>query len=283
MNDNRNKRAGNARQTLEIIAQGNYVATTGEQVHVAERIRQSIEATVLYKEDTLESILVEAENKRRHCKQVTTIEVVNCTTMQAAEALLKEGGKTACLNFASAKNPGGGFLGGSQAQEESLARASSLYATQQKFLTELYEYNRGRHTYLYSDRMIYSPQVVFFRNDNDDLLPQPYTMDVLTAPAVNIGAMRQNKPEELPLAEVAMLSRMDKLLGVFMAQGADSLVLGAWGCGVFLNDPKDVARYFAHYLQPDGKYGRCFRKVVFAVFDRSKNLENIQAFQNAFR
>ena len=36
-------------------------------------------------------------------------------------------GKTAILNFASYKNPGGGFLSGSRAQEESLCHSSFLH------------------------------------------------------------------------------------------------------------------------------------------------------------
>src|SRR5260370_3977443 len=62
-------------------------------------------------------------------QQMTTFEVVNCTTLEAARALWSadKGVDVLCLNFASAKHPGGGFLGGARAQEESLARSSGLY------------------------------------------------------------------------------------------------------------------------------------------------------------
>jgi uncharacterized protein (TIGR02452 family) len=212
----------------------------------------------------------------------TVIQIKNCTAMQAGEELIKTGERTACLNFASAKNPGGGFLSGAQAQEESLARASSLYPALMKYFTEMYEYNRSRNTYLYSDYMIYSPDVVFFKNDEDKLLASPYLMDILTSPAVNISAMKQNKPEELPRAKETMLRRIDKILSVFVSQKANNLILGAYGCGVFQNNPEDVAQYFAGYLTGNGKYAKCFNKIVFAVFDRSKTQENIRAFERIF-
>ncbi|MCP4113573.1 MAG: TIGR02452 family protein [Desulfobacteraceae bacterium] len=51
----------------------------------------------------------------------TVIEVTTESTLEAAHRLIKEYNcnHIACLNFASAKNPGGGFSSGSQAQEES--------------------------------------------------------------------------------------------------------------------------------------------------------------------
>jgi uncharacterized protein (TIGR02452 family) len=91
--------------------------------------------------------------------------------------------------------------------------------------------------------------------------------------------MKQNKPQELLLARQTMLERIDKLLSVFVLQKVENLVLGAWGCGVFQNRPEDVAEYFAHYLTNGGKYANCFCNIVFAVYDRSKNKENISVFE----
>jgi uncharacterized protein (TIGR02452 family) len=202
--------------------------------------------------------------------------------MAATEETGNKQGKIACLNFASAKNPGGGFQSGAQAQEESLTRASSLYPTLTKYFSEMYEYNRSRKTLLYSDYMIYSPNVVFFKNDADELLKNPYIMDILTSPAVNIGAMKQNS-DEVFLAEKTMLSRIDKILSVFLMQKVENIILGAWGCGVFQNNPQDVARYFAHFLKGGGKYEKCFQTIVFAVFDKSINLQNITPFNDVFK
>jgi uncharacterized protein (TIGR02452 family) len=276
--DNKNNRAQKAHETLQIIEQGFYILNN-KRIDFSKQVEESIRNTMLYSPETFEHIRFEVEQEIAARNYQTRIEVKNCTTIEAATQLVNENGKTACLNFASAKNPGGGFLGGAQAQEESLARASALYPTLTKFLKEMYEYNRSQNTYLYSDYMIYSPDVVFFKNDADELLSHPFVSDILTGPAVNIGAMRQNKPQELLLAKQTMLARMDKLLSVFVLQKVENLVLGAWGCGVFQNKPEDVAGYFANYLVKDGKYANCFRNIVFAVFDRSKNKENISAFE----
>jgi uncharacterized protein (TIGR02452 family) len=100
---------------------------------------------------------------------------------------------------------------------------------------------------------------------------------------VNIGAIRQHNAAELDYAEQTMLTRMDKILALFAKRDVENLVLGAWGCGVFQNSPHDIARYFAGFLAGNGKYAGCFRKVVFAVFDRSKNQENINAFRKVFK
>jgi uncharacterized protein (TIGR02452 family) len=277
MND-RNSRIQNARQTLRIIEQGTYKIDK-LQIDISRQIEQSVKETILYRTESFPN--VEAEIAASNLQ--TVIRIKNCTAMQAGEELIKTGERTACLNFASAKNPGGGFLNGAQAQEESLTKASSLYPTLMKYFTEMYEYNRSRNTYLYSDHMIYSPGVVFFRNDEDELLASPYLMDILTSPAVNIGAMKQNKPEELPLAKGTMLRRIDRILSVFVSQKAKNLILGAFGCGVFQNNPEDVAQYFAGYLTGNGKYAKCFNKIIFAVFDRSKTQENIRAFEQTFK
>jgi uncharacterized protein (TIGR02452 family) len=60
------------------------------------------------------------------------------------------------------------------------------------------------------------------------------------------------------------------------------LVLGAWGCGVFANDPVQVAGWFARLLAGDGPYRMAFRKVCFAVLDRSPARETIGPFERRF-
>lgn len=282
MTNNRNIRAKKAQETLDIIEKGAY-SVSDHEIRLQDSIKLSVEATVLYTPEFFEGITSDVDRLIQEKEYQTIVEVRNCTSMEAAEELIKTGGKIACLNFASAKNPGGGFLSGSQAQEESLTRASTLYPTLMKYFAEMYEYNRSQHTYLYSDYMIYSPDVIFFKDDNDLLLKHPYKMDILTSPAVNVGAMMQHKRfDELEKSESVMVERIDKILSLFLLQGADKLILGAWGCGVFRNDAKDVARYFAHYLTRSGKYASAFRHIVFAVFDQSKAAENIRAFEDVF-
>jgi uncharacterized protein (TIGR02452 family) len=199
-------------------------------------------------------------------------EVVNETTLHAAWRL-REGeprARVLALNFASARHPGGGFLKGSQAQEESLARASGLYACISRF-REMYDANAHFPSCLYTDHMIYSLDVPVFRDDEDALLECPYLLSFVTAPAVNVGALRRNAPDTLHQVEPVMLERMEKVLSVAVVHGHDVLVLGAWGCGVFGNDPERVAGWFHRHLMGEGTFRRAFRKVVFALLDRTES------------
>jgi len=212
-------------------------------------------------------------------KYDTRVEVTNETTLAAAKRLVDEGvDDIICLNFASAKNPGGGFLGGARAQEESLARSSALYASiapQQ----EMYEFNRQQRTCLYSDYMIHSPNVPVFRDDGGRLLEDPYRASFLTSPAVNAGALRRNEPDKVPFIESTMTLRTEKVLWVMESQQQSTLVLGAWGCGVFRNDSSMVAGLFFDALST--KFAGRFARVVFAVYDTSSDQSIIRAFQGA--
>ena len=79
-----------------------------------------------------------------------------------------------------------------------------------------------------------------------------------------------------------MRQRAELVLAAGLAHGIDCLVLGAWGCGVFRNDPKLVATVFADLLRP-GKFAGAFEQVVFAVFDRSPDAATYQAFADVFK
>jgi uncharacterized protein (TIGR02452 family) len=104
MND-RNFRIQNARQTLQIIEQGSY-RMDKLQIDISRQIEQSVKDTILYQSESIPNVETEiAANNFQ-----TVIQIKNCTAMQVGEELIKTGEKTACLNFASAKNPGGGFL-----------------------------------------------------------------------------------------------------------------------------------------------------------------------------
>jgi uncharacterized protein (TIGR02452 family) len=146
----------------------------------------------------------------------------------------------------------------------------------------MYDANRGCRTCLYLDHMIYSPQVPVFRDDEDRLLARPYLASFLTAPAVNRGAIAKNEPENLPRIAPTMLSRTEKLLSLAAAHGHHTLVLGAWGCGVFRNDPPAVASWFHQHLFQNASLAGAYRHVVFAVLDRDEQLGSYRAFVERF-
>ena len=106
------------------------------------------------------------------------------------------------------------------------------------------------------------------------------TASVLTLPAVNLGQVIQ-KGEAVPQAKAAMKERMERALAIFAAMGARELVLGAYGCGVFRNDPREVALWWAQLLALPEYSGR-FAGVTHAVLDRSKDQKCWRAFAAAW-
>ena len=184
------------------------------------------------------------------------------------------------LNFASAKNPGGGFLKGSLAQEESIAIASTLYACQTypPVYKPFYGYHASHPTPLYSHRLIVSPNVVVFRDSKSlAFLPEPYSVSVITCAAVNAGDAAK---KHVPASEVrtAMEHRIRHVLAAAAASSMEHLVLGAFGCGVFRNDPAHVAQTFRQLLR--GEFSHSFASATFAIPDVAG--ENSRAFAPFF-
>lgn len=278
MSSHRHQRARLATDTLRILEQGHYTNPQGQHVSITTSLRRCRDNTRLfkpggYKQMRLPTVHVE-----------TVIEVGAETTLAAAQRLADSGQfeRIAVLNFASAKNPGGGFLSGSQAQEESLARSSALYTSLQR-CPDFYEYHRSKSkTLLYSNHIIYSPHCPVFRNDVGTLLETPYTVDFITSPAPNRGAIARNEAYNLPEVSTTLIQRSERILQVAAAHSCDAIVLGAWGCGVFGNDAEEVAAAFANHLQGEGQYRHTFKQVLFAVPDNPKLQRNLRAFEHYF-
>ncbi|KAF3887480.1 MULTISPECIES: TIGR02452 family protein [Nostocales] len=285
--DSREKRAVIAQETLEIIKRGHYQNLLGETINIKEACLAAKTSSIHYSETMFKKVFAQRDNILKTKKSLNAISftVSNETTLHAASRLVNDEGieKVLCLNFASAKNPGGGFLNGSQAQEESLARATALYPCIAQ-MTQMYDTNRNLGSSLYTDDMIYSPGVPVIRDDNDELLNQPFLVSILTVPAVNAGAVRQKgKRSEIASIESTMLARTEKLLSVAAIHDYKVLVLGAWGCGVFKNNPQNVAEYFYHHLVENPNLNGFFEKVVFAVLDKSKDEYIITPFHTTFK
>jgi len=263
-------------ETVAICEDGRYVTATGVSVDIQVAVREAVAGTQL---------CVPNAFRRRTPKSATAqtrFAITAETTIAAMRRLSANGsGSLACLNFASAKNPGGGFLRGSEAQEESLARSSALYPCLLA-APEYYERNRAGTTSLYLDLAIWSPEVPFFRDDDGALLEQPYLASVITAPAPNTGAIAVNEPTRLSEVEPTLRRRAAFVLGIATAMGTQRLVLGAWGCGVFHNDPPLVALAFRELLNNDGEFAGVFEEVVFAIYDRSNEQNVLRAFEKEF-
>jgi len=266
-----------AKSTLAVLEAGNYINASNQRIDLRQVLKDSVGNTRLY-----EAAMLQRTPSNKELKP-TNISVTRETTMQALEAAIKRpGGHVACLNFASAKNAGGGFLTGAQAQEESLARSSGLY----KCLlaqSQYYERNRANRSTLYLDLAIYSPAVPFIRNDSGDLLDEPYLASVITCPAPNAGAIRQNEPSNVPLIAPTLERRAHFVLTIAEREGVARLILGAWGCGVFRNDPRLVAATFQRLLQQGGDFHGVFDEVVLAVYDSSRDGLVYSGFESVFK
>ncbi|MEJ7734601.1 MAG: TIGR02452 family protein [Polyangiaceae bacterium] len=142
--------------------------------------------------------------------------------------------------------------------------------------------NRAEGSLLYTDHAIYAPRVPWFRGSDLRFLERPYLASVIVSPAPNAGEVLAREPDAAPAIEAALRHRVATVLAIARAEGHRALVLGAWGCGVFRNDPRVVAEAFAGWLQAPAFAG-AFERVVFAIHDRSRGRSNLTAFQDRFR
>jgi uncharacterized protein (TIGR02452 family) len=261
---------GIARQTEEIVAAGSYRAPGGHEVSVAAAVAVAREGTRMYGPGPLEVPPVESAD--------TSIEVTGESSLEAARRIA---GPVAVLNFASARNPGGGYLNGAQAQEEALCRASALY-TCLAGVREFYDHHRAHRDPFYTDRVLHSPAVPVFRDDRGRLLDEPYTAGFLTAAAPNAGVILRTAPARAAELPRALAVRAERVLETAVVAGYRRLVLGAWGCGVFRNDPARVASAFRTLLGPGGRFADSFDHVAFGILDRTKDQMIRQAFERVF-
>lgn len=254
-----------AQETVKFIHDGGY----NENV-----FSKDIFKAILYTPIDLRSLKVNIDTNMPSAK----ISVYNQDTCECAKRFINSG-HTSILNFASARHIGGGFLTGAMAQEEAICRNSTLYASiSSDTAKEYYTYNNKHSSSqpMYSDYIIFSPYVEVIRDSKGNLLDKPYNVSAITSPAVNVHKARNCTNVEI---SQCMLQRAEYILKVAIINHVDNLILGAWGCGVFGNNPEDVAQQFK-YLLFKKHYANCFNNVSFAVFDR--NGSNFQAFYDTF-
>ena len=175
-------------------------------------------------------------------------------------------GRTAILNFASYKHPGGYFLGGSSAQEEALCHESNLYPILLAFDDTYYKWNREHlNRALYLDRALYSPEVIFEKDEEQKIA------DVITCAAPNYRTAHRYQRVSLAENNRIMENRINFMYAVAEDNGVDNLIAGAWGCGVFMQDPKTVVTLLVSVAR---NYN--IPNIYFAIPDR--NSCNFKAF-----
>lgn len=225
-----------------------------------------------------------------------TIRVTKHKTFEAAMLLHREhkDWRIAVLNFASATTPGGGVTKGSSAQEESLCRCSTLYPalTVPALWDAYYSVNRAARNPLYTDAVIYTPGVVICKTD--DQFPNRLEekdwieVDVITCAAPNLrqrpgNVYNHDESEAVAISPEKLLqlhkSRARHILTVAASKGVDAIILGAFGCGAFQNDPTVVAKAYKDVLEEFKGY---FNLIEFAIYCRPRETGNYDAFNRVF-
>ncbi|WP_327738845.1 TIGR02452 family protein [Streptomyces nojiriensis] len=267
-----------ARENAEILAAGGYRTRSGRQIPLAAALAEAKAGTRIYGPNQ-----VIPDEEIASGGSATVVEVTGESSTVAARRLATatpappDPSPVAVLNFASARNPGGGYVRGAKAQEEALCRASALYETLLE-APEYYEVHRAERSTFYTDRVIHSPGVPVFRDDRGGLLETPFRVGFLTSPAPNAGTIRRQEPERAAEIPAALARRAELVLEVAALHGYRRLVLGAWGCGVFQNDPAQVAEAFRGLLAD--RFAGVFEQVVFGILDRDPTTR--EAFERAF-
>lgn len=291
----RTERRAIAKSTLEIIEARSY--TTGEvKYDIRPQLEAMLSGTRYYAADSLLSLWPQPTSTSNSARErATEISIVEISTLQGASLLAstpytspeETRRKVGVLNFASAKNPGGGFQNGAQAQEESIARSSTLYpslicSTGEKFYGPHKKDPKGGY---YSHATIFSPDVVVFRTDSGELI-KPVQIDVVTSAAVNAGVARRTlsgqvagEAEEVKIGKV-MKERMGRILFLFERNGIRDVVLGSFGTGVFQNKVSLVAAIWAELLvAPGARFTNSFDRVVFAILGHQTFVEFKDSFE----
>jgi len=251
---------------VEAASQGYYVTEAGRRVDWRDAVQAACAAKVSLPPDMTLSHPYRVEFPE------TRVQVTNETTLGAAFRLVERGLKPLALNFANGIHPGGGFLRGARAQEEVLCRSSALYQT--LVGDPMYESHRQRPLPDSTDWAIYSPNVPVFRKDDGTTLEQYWLLDVITCAAPYAPAVGQPKAGNL------LRQRIHRILAIAQSYGYAALVLGAWGCGAFANDPHRTAVDFREALENDFK--GAFSDIVFAITDWSPERRFLGPFRDVF-
>ena len=164
------------------------------------------------------------------------------------------------------------------AQEESLALATTLYLPLSKTAKPMYDRNEMNPKLgFYNDLIVYSPDVLVFRDDDGEFIEKAFPIAVISVPAVNAGNVRDNVKKKTARIKTVMESRCTAILKV-AKYDTEILILGAFGCGVFKNNPNDVAWMFKQLLSKT--FAGVFKKVVFAIPQGDKNMESFEQIIN---
>lgn len=187
---------------------------------------------------------------------------------------------TCVLNFACSTEPGGGVLVGSVAQEESLCRSSTLYPClcSIKMYEEFYYPHICSRNFINNDDCIYTPHITVFQTDElfPTLLDRKdwFHTNIITccAPALNHTHLFGQSLYDLHF------KRLCRILDIAASKKNNVIILGAFGCGAYRNNPHIVSEAMMNVIK---HYRYVFNKIVFAIPSNDKIDSNYAVFKEA--
>ena len=231
-------------------------------------------SSIEYRKDDIDKISINNDDKAdNQCRFL----ILPCGSSDVVFEQEFENTKVCILNFASSKHPGGGFITGSHAQEENLCYHSNLYDCLSKH-NEFYEFNKKHlNKGIYTDGIIYTRDVLFFRKNFKNINPK--LADIITCAAPNKGVALKNGVKSIEI-DNTMSRRLEQILKVAIDNGSKTLVLGAFGCGVFKNDIEYVAQETKKLLFIKG-YARYFENIIIPGISKGDRV--YKTFERVFR
>ena len=269
----RNKNIQILEETLAICSRGFY-GVNGNRAECKLSKLQMPQAEVILPEDDIPSL---DQFGRRF---TTEYRCEYGDSFGAARKLAAEGKECIMvLNFANAFHPGGGVRNGATAQEEDLCRKSSLlFSLESMQARRFYNYNWKQMTNLGTDAVIITPRVEIIRDDENELLEESVVVAVMTCAAPDIREGMADMTQEI--YEKMIYNRIMRMLVCAASRGYNNLVLGAWGCGAFGNDPKTMSDLFKKAArETDG----LFETMEFAIIRNDERPENFNEFSRNFK
>lgn len=269
----KNKNIRILEETLAICSRG-YYGVNGNRAECKLSKLQMPQAEVILPEDDIPSL-------DQFGRGFTTEYRCEYGDSFGAARKLADDGKECILvlNFANASHPGGGVRNGAVAQEEDLCRKSSLlFSLESMQARRFYNYNWKQMSNLGTDAVIITPRVEIIRDDDNNLLEESVVVAVMTcaAPDVREGIAGMSQEEY----EALVYARISRMLLVAASRGYKNLVLGAWGCGAFGNDPKTMSDLFKKAArETDG----LFETMEFAIIRNEDRPQNFDEFARNFK
>ena len=190
------------------------------------------------------------------------------------------------LNFANPHRPGGGIRAKPGTQEEHLCvKTTLLCSLETEEAWPFYQTNLDCGTQAQTDSILFSPNTMVIRKPDLLLREDPFPVAIMTVSAPIASRMEES---ELPNLENILNHRIHGMLQAAATEGYSRLVLGAWGCGNFGNDPELVARLFHQVLTesfgPDNGYRASdfFNEITMAVMDTAEGSPRYYSFARYF-